>query len=183
VNEESHAGPAADLPRAVREFAAFVDFGERDVEAIRRTAALVLARESDLTAAVYDHFLGHPQAAHFFLGEDGAPEVERLERRRHSLGRWLRESAEAALDKETAYYLLGIGLSHSHHSWGRGGAVPLDLMVGAVSLIQTALTRLFASHMPAAEALAAAVAWNKLLLVHLSVFLIGYGLPRPGSAH
>jgi hypothetical protein len=179
VNEERPDAPAADLPRALRELSAFVDFGDGDVEAIRRTAPLVIAHEAPLTAAVYEHFLEHPQAARFFLGEDGAPDTERLERRRHSLGRWLRASAEAALDKQTAYYLLGIGLSHSHRTWGRGGAVPADLMIGAVSLIQTALARLFASHMSPDEALTAAIAWNKLLLVQLSVFLVGYLLPAP----
>jgi Protoglobin len=183
VSHQTNPAPAADLPRAIREFAAFVEFGDRDVDTIRRTATLILAHERELTAAVYNHFLAHPQSARFFLDEAGAPDVERVERRRHSLGHWLRRSAEAGLDPETAYYLLGIGLSHSHRSWGQGGAVPLDLMAGAVSLIQTALGRLFSSEMPAEKAMAASAAWNKLLFVHLSVFLVGYGLPRAGSAH
>lgn len=177
MNDKRPDAPAADLPRALRERSAFVGLGDADVEAIRRSAPLVIAHEAALTAAVYEHFLEHPQAARFFLDDNGAPDTERIERRRHSLGRWLRASAEAALDKQTAYYLLGIGLSHSHRTWGRGGAVPPDLMVGAVSLIQTALARLFASHLAADEALTAAVAWNKLLLVQLSVFLVGYLLP------
>ena len=175
---ERPAAPAAELPRAIQELAGFVGFGEADAQTIRRTAPLLLEHESRLTAALYDHFLDQPSAARFFLREDGEPDTERIERRKHSLGRWLRESAEAALDKEAGYYLLGIGLSHSHRNWGRGGAVPPDLMIGAISLTQTALASLFEAHMPAPEALAASVAWNKLLLVQLSVFLLGYLLPR-----
>ena len=132
---------------------------------------------ADLPAALYDHFLQHPRAAAFFLREDGAPDTARIERRKHSLGRWLRESATAAIDKETAYYLLAMGLSHSHRTWGPGGAVPADLMVGAMSLTQTALAGIFAAELPPADALTASVAWNKLLLVHLNALLLGY-LPK-----
>ena len=175
------AAPAAELPRTLEEMARFVDFGPADAETVRRTAALVLEHEARLTAALYDHFLAHPRAARFFLLDDGTPDLERIERRKHSLGRWLRETAGAALSHDTAYYLLGIGLSHSHRTWGRGGSVPPELMVGALSLTQTALARLFEAHLPGAEALAASAAWNKLLLVQLSVFLIGYLLPPPGA--
>ncbi len=165
---------AADLPHVLQELADFVGFGDADAEAIRRTAPLVLEHQDRLTSALYDHFLRYPQAARFFVLEDGTPDVERLERRKHSLGRWLRETAEAALGTETAYYLLAMGLSHSHRTWGRGGAVPADLMVGTMSLTQTALANLFAASRPAAEALAASAAWNKLLLIHLTVLLRGY---------
>ena len=67
----------------------------------------------------------------------------RIERRKHSLGRWLRETAEAALTHDFGYYLLAIGLSHSHRPRGPGGVVPPHFMVGAMSLAQTALARLF----------------------------------------
>jgi hypothetical protein len=78
-----------------------------------------------------------------------------IERRRHSLARWLRETAEAALTHEHAY------------------------VVGAMSLTQTALAEAFAAELPPAEALAASRAWNKLLLVHLAALLLGYLPPRP----
>jgi hypothetical protein len=171
--------PAVDLPRALRALAEFVAFTEADAALVRKTAPLVLEQETQLTAALYEHFLQHGASARFFLREDGSPDAERIERRKHSLGRWLRETARAALDDSTAYYLLGVGLSHSHHTWGTGGVVPLDLMVGAMSLTQTALAGLLEARLPAGEALAAAVAWNKLLLVQLSALLIGYRLPPP----
>lgn len=172
--------PATDMPRFLRELAEFVGFDEAAAALVRRTAPLVLAREEALTAALYAHFLQFPAAARFFLGDDGEPDRARLERRRHSLARWLRETAQASLTHEHAYYLLAIGLSHSHRPHGPGGVVPAHLVVGAMSLTQTALADAFAAELPAGEALAASGAWNKLLLVHLAALLLGYLPPRPG---
>jgi hypothetical protein len=169
--------PGADMERFLSEAMAFVGLGEVDVAAIRRTAPLVLAREAELTTALYDHFLAFPASARFFLDESGAPDRARLERRKHSLGRWLRETAEVAIGQEFSYYLLAVGLSHSHRAQGPGGTVPARFMVGAMSLTQTALARIFATELPAADALEASIAWNKLLLVHLTALLLGY-LPR-----
>jgi hypothetical protein len=170
--------PATDMPRFVRELMAFVGLDESDVLAIRGSAPLVLAHEAELTAALYEHFLKFPDSARFFLGEDGTPDLARIERRKHSLGRWLRETAEVATTHEFSYYLLAVGLSHSHRAHGPGGVVPARLVVGAMSLAQTALAGVFAAGIPdAGEALRASVAWNKLLVVHLNVLLLGY-LPR-----
>ena len=63
-------------------------------------------------------------------------DAERLERRKHSLARWLRETAQAAL------------------------------------------AGIFADELERSEAAAASAAWNKLLLVHLSVLLLSYLPPR-----
>jgi hypothetical protein len=171
--------PGTDMTRFVRELAEFVGFDDSEAAVVRRTAPLVLAREETLTAALYEHFLKFPASARFFLGPDGEPDRVRLERRRHSLARWLRETAEASLGHEHAYYLLTIGLSHSHRAQGPGGVVPAHFVVGAMSLTQTALAAAFAAELPPAEALAASRAWNKLLLVHLAALLLGYLPPRP----
>jgi hypothetical protein len=171
--------PATDMPRFVRELAAFVGFDDVEAATVRRTAPAVLAREEALTAALYEHFLTFPASARFFLGADGEPDQVRIERRRHSLARWLRETAQAALTHEHAYYLLTIGLSHSHRPHGPGGVVPPHFMVGAMSLTQTALADVFAAELPLGEALAASRAWNKLLLVHLAALLLGYLPARP----
>jgi hypothetical protein len=171
--------PATDMPRFIRELMEFVGLGDDDVAAIRRTAPVVLAHEAAFTEALYDHFLKFPATAQFFLGEDGEPDLARLERRKHSLGRWLRETAreaaQVATTQEFSYYLLAVGLSHSHRAQGPGGPVPPHFMIGAMSLAQTALARLFGETLGDPQAaLDASRAWNKLLLVHLSVLLLGY---------
>jgi Protoglobin len=171
--------PAADMPRYVRELCEFVGFGDTDAAVVRASAPAVLEREAELTAALYDHFLKFPESARFFLAADGAPDLPRIERRKHSLGRWLRETAQAAITHESSYYLLAVGLSHSHRPTGPGGVVPAYLVINAISLAQTALASVFAQALPPAQALEASVAWNKLLLVHLNVFLLGYLPPTP----
>ena len=169
--------PGADMERFLRDAMAFVGFDDDDVAVVRRTAPLVLEKEAALTAALYDHFLSMPDSARFFLAPDGSPDQARLERRKHSLARWLRETAQAAITADFSYYLLMIGLSHSHRAHGPGGTVPARMMVGAMSLTQTALAGIFGSALPAVEALAASVSWNKLLLIHLNALLLGY-LPK-----
>jgi len=162
----------------VRAQMAFVGLADADIETIRRTAPLVLEHEAAITEALYDHFLRFPETRKFFVGHDGAPDLPRLERRKHSLGRWLRETAEVAMTHGFVYYLLAIALSHSHREYGPGGKIPPEFMVGAMSLAQTAVAGVLRDELPdPREALEASVAWNKLLLVHLNVFLLGYLLP------
>jgi len=172
--------PGADMERFLKEQLAFVGFTDDDAAVIRTSAPHVLAREAELTTALYDHFLSMPDSARFFLGPDGAPDQVRLQRRKHSLARWLKETAQAAVTQEFSYYVLMIGLSHSHRPAGPdrpGGTVPARMMVGAMSLTQSALAGVFAAALPPAEALAASVSWNKILLVHLNALLLGY-LPK-----
>jgi hypothetical protein len=175
---EPHLHPGADMEGFVRELLAFVGWSEAEAALIRRTAAVVLRHERALTDALYDHFLQFPATARFFLTADGTPDTQRLERRKHTLGRWLRQTAEAAMTHDFAYYLLTVSLSHSHRQHGPGGKVPPQFMVGAMSLAQTALARIFQQELDdLQEAFEATLVWNKLLLVHLNVLLLGYFLP------
>ena len=79
-----------------------------------------------------------------------------------------------------AYHLLAVSLSHSHRQFGPGGKVPPQFMVGAMSIAQTAFARLLQAELgDLQQAFEATLAWNKLLLVHLNVLLLGYFLPPP----
>ena len=166
------------MERFVREQVAFVGLGEEDIALIRSTAPLVLKHEPELTAALYDHFLKFPETAQFFLLEDSSPDYERIERRKHSLGRWLREMADVVITRDYVYYTLGVALSHSHREYGPGGRVPPQYVVGTMSLTQTVLAGALQSEIAdPREAIRAIIAWNKLLLVQLNILLLGYMLP------
>ena len=178
MSEPERVPPGADMLGFVTEQMAFVGLGEEDMALIRRTAPLVLAHEEALTSALYDHLLKFPATARFFVKEDGSPDRERIERRKHSLARWLREAAEIATREGSAYYVLGVALSHSHRGQRPGGQIPAQFMVGAMSLTQSALAGILEAELAdPREALHASAAWNKLMLVHLNVLLIGYMLP------
>jgi hypothetical protein len=183
MSSQQYSAPGADMPGFVQELMDFVGLTDADIEVIRRTAPALLQHERAITDALYEHFLKFPAAARFFLLPDDSPDQSRLERRKHSLGRWLHETAEAAMTHDFLYYLLAVGLSHSHRSFGPGGKVPPHLMVGAMSLAQSTFARLFQEELSdLTEAFEASLAWNKLLLIHLNVLLIGYLLPqRQGS--
>jgi hypothetical protein len=56
-------------------------------------------------------------------------------------------------------------------------------MVGAMSLAQQAFARIFQEEIgDLSEAFEASLAWNKLLMIHLNVLLIGYLLPQRSSS-
>jgi len=183
MDSQSHMHPGADMEGFVHELMEFVELNATEAEVIRQTAPLVLKYEGALTSALYEHFLKFPATARFFLKEDGSPDAQRLERRKHTLGRWLRETAEGAMQHDFAYYLLTVSLAHSHRSHGPGGKIPPQFMVGAMSIAQTALARIFLDECAdPTQALTASIAWNKLLLVHLNVLLLGYFLPAAPKA-
>ena len=178
MNGEQRVHPGADMEGYVRELMDFVEFDDADIALIRSTAPVVLKHERTLTDALYDHFLQFPATARFFLQADGSPDHQRLERRKHSLGRWLRETAEVSMTHDFVYYLLSVSLSHSHRQHGPGGKIPPQFMVGAMSITQTALARIFQRELDdLQQAFEASLVWNKLLLVHLNVLLLGYLLP------
>src|SRR6185436_130113 len=133
-DDEERVPPGADLERYVRELAEFVGLSDADAAAIRASAPAVLKHEAALTSALYEHFLRFPATARFFLAPDGTPDRTRIERRKHSLARWLKQTAEAALTHDFAYYLLSVGIAHSHRDYGPGGKIPPQFMVGAMSL-------------------------------------------------
>ncbi|PON16998.1 hypothetical protein C2W62_15445 [Candidatus Entotheonella serta] len=142
------------------------------------SAPMILKHERAITSALYEHFLQFPATAQFFLTPEGNPDEQRLERRKHSLARWLRETAEAAMTHDFVYYLLAVSVSHSHRSHEPGGKIPPQFMIGAMSLAQTTFAGLLRDEMDdVAQAFDAAMAWNKLLLLHLNVLLLGYFLP------
>jgi hypothetical protein len=175
---EQRFHPGADMEGYVRGLMDFVGLDAADIALIRRTAPVVLKHERALTEALYDHFLKFPATARFFLKDDGSPDTQRLERRKHSLGRWLRDTVEVAMTHDFVYYLLSVSLSHSHRQHGPGGKVPPQFMVGAISLTQTALAQIFQQELgDLQDAFMATLAWNKLLLIQLNVLLIGYWLP------
>jgi len=179
MSSQQSSLPGADMQGFVQELVEFSGFTETDMALIRRTAPILLRHEHTLTDTLYEHFLKFPAAARFFLLPDGTPDQARLERRKHSLGRWLHETAEAALTHDFGYYLLAIGLSHSHRSVGPGGKIPPHLMVGAMSLVQQAFARIFRAEVgELSVAFEASLAWNKLLMIQLNVLLLGYWLPQ-----
>ena len=166
-----------DWPARMKEVAAFVGLAQNELDIIESTRELVLSKGEEITGEVYDHFLKFQVTRRFFLNEDKAVDDDRLERRKHSLLRWLRGSLDFKIDEDYPVRLLATGIVHSHPPSHRAhmGSVPSRFMIGSMSYLQTLLANIFHSEMKDPEkAHQASVAWNKMLMVQLDILQAGY---------
>ena len=171
-------------PARLEDMVAFVGLTEEDRQLIRASSSIIMDHAQSLTDAVYDHFLNFPQARKFFVTESDQVDEERLARRKHTLIRWLRDSASFDLDENFAGYLLAMGISHGYPPTHRAhlGPVPSRYMIGTISFAQTAIADLLRQEMADTDtALRTSAAWNKLLMVELDVLLAGYLADPQGS--
>ena len=166
-----------DWPARMKEVAAFVGLAQDELDIIESTRELVLSKGEEITGEVYDHFLKFQVTRRFFLNEDKAVDDDRLERRKHSLLRWLRGSLDFKIDEDYPVRLLATGIVHSHPPSHRAhmGSIPSRFMIGSMSYLQTLLANIFYSEMKdPEEAHQASVAWNKMLMVQLDILQAGY---------
>ncbi len=166
-----------DWPARMKEVAAFVGLAQNELDIIESTRELVLSKGEEITGEVYDHFLKFQVTRRFFLNEDKAVDDDRLERRKHSLLRWLRGSLDFKIDEDYPVRLLATGIVHSHPPSHRAhmGSIPSRFMIGSMSYLQTLLANIFYSEMKdPGEAHQASVAWNKMLMVQLDILQAGY---------
>jgi len=182
VSTSSYLPGVFDWPARMKEMVDFVGLTPAELELVQSTSPILLARADELTSAIYEHFLKFPEARKFFLADDGEVDPERIDRRKHSLARWLQTSIEFKVDEDFPVFLLAIGLTHGHPPSHRAhlGAIPTRFMIGTMSFAQTALAQLLFQDMDdQSEARRASIAWNKLLMVQLDVLLAGYVTEQP----
>ena len=171
-----------DLPGRLKEMADFVGLGEEELALIRETSSVVLEHADRLTASVYDNFLKFPGSRKFFLNADGEVDDVRLDRRKHSLARWLKGSIDFKIARDYPIRVLATGIVHSHPPAHRAhmGSIPSRFMIGTISFTQTALADLLHREMgDAGLAARASAAWNKLLMLQLDILLAGYLTETP----
>ena len=181
---ESEAGTPriVDWPAHMKEVAEFVGLGPAELAVLQATGPLVLEHGEELTAAVYDHFLKFPQTKKFLLTAEGQVDEERLDKRKHSLLRWLRGSIDFKIDADYPIRLLATGIVHSHPPTHRAhlGSIPSRYMIGTISFVQTALNELFQREIEDRhEAMRASLTWNKLMMLQLDILLAGYLMETP----
>ena len=171
-----------DWPGRLKEMADFVGLGEEELSLIRETSSVVLVHADSLTASVYDNFLKYPESRKFFLNADGEVDDVRLDRRKHSLARWLRGSIDFKIDEDYPIRVLATGIVHSHPPVHRAhmGSIPSRFMIGTISFTQTALAELLHREMEdTGLAARASAAWNKLMMLQLDILLAGYLTETP----
>lgn len=118
-----------------------------------------------------------------FTQPDGRPDRAHLAARAESLAGWLRMAIEAPLDEPLAAYLAGIGPAHTRRGGSPAAPVRGRYLVVTMSFVQTALIGLLDPAIAdRGELLRTIAAWNKLLMIHLDLFLAMYGSAE-GNPH
>lgn len=167
--------PASDAARRLAVAAKVAGLSEADLALVRETAAPVVAAREAAAAAVYEHLLRIPETARWFLRGDGTPDEAALAERRRTLADWLGLVASGDLGDDTAVALVRIGRVHATSSATPAGPIPASLMVATIAFAQAAVAGVLRDALGPERAFDAAVAWNKLLMLHLDLILAAYG--------
>lgn len=165
---------ALDAAERLAVTARVAGFSEADAALVRETAAPVAAVREAAAAAVYDHLLSIPETARWFLRPDGTPDEDALAERRRTLADWLALVASADLSEDTARALVRIGRIHATSTATPAGPVSASLMIATIAFAQGAVAAVLRDALGPERALDAALAWNKLLALHLDLMLAGY---------
>lgn len=153
-----------------------VGYTDDDEELVWATRDVLLPQAEAIAGAVYEYLLAHPETSVHFTQADGRPDRVHLSARAESLGGWLRMAIESPLDQALAAYLAGVGRAHTRRGSSPGARVLGRYLVATMSFVQTALIGLLDPAIPdRAELLRTIAAWNKLLMIHLDLFLAVYG--------
>jgi hypothetical protein len=157
---------------------ALVGYTEEDEARVQATREAVLTQAEAIANTVYERLLSRPETAAQFT-HDGV----RPDRAYVAFQEWLRLAVEAPLDERLAAHLAGIGRTHTARGGDPGVRVKGRYLVAAMSVVQTVLAGLLAEAGGDPRDVAAAIAaWNKLLMVHLDMFLAVYGAAE-GNPH
>jgi hypothetical protein len=172
-----------DFARWLESSRALVGYTAADEALVRGTRDIILPRADAIADAVYRHLLSHPETAIYFTLPDGRPDREHLAARAESLKAWLQSLIEAPLDERAASYAASVGRAHAQ----RGGRVSRRVkgryMVVAIGFVAAALPPLLEGAIADRRELVATIAaWDKLLTIHLDLFLAVYG-SAAGNPH
>ncbi|MEX2245240.1 MAG: protoglobin family protein [Dehalococcoidia bacterium] len=162
---------------------ALIGYTADDEALVHATRGALLPHAGAIADAVYQHLLARPETAAFFTLADGQPDAKHLTERKESLKGWLALTLEAPLDERSAEFLVQVGRAHTRRGGHPDVRVRGRYLLTAMAFTQAALTPLLDAAIADRALLVRTVAaWNKLLMVHLDLFLSAYGSAE-GSAH
>ena len=160
----------------------FVGFTDDDWAALRASTEVLVPRLPDLLDGLYEHLLSFDDTRRVFAIGDEVDLLYLAVRKQHLLG-WVRATVSASPDTrhEFANYLNVVGRRHTGTSDERNRAVPPRYIVALVSFIQTALTTTIHAELPdePERALRFSLAWSKMLMMQLEMFLKNIGPQWP----
>jgi hypothetical protein len=152
----------------------FVGFTNDDWAALRASTEVLVPRLPALVDAVYEHLQSFDDTRRLFaLG----PDVDQLYLavRKQSFVSWVRATVAAGPEtrREFANYLNVIGRRHTGLAGDPYRVVPPRYMVALISFLQTVFATTIHGALPdePEHALRLSLAWNKMLMIQLEMFL------------
>jgi hypothetical protein len=160
-----------------------VGYTEADAALVSATREVVLAQSDAIAGAFYEYLLSHRETAVHFARADGRTDREAVHARHASLKEWLSMAIEAPLDEQLSAYLAEVGRAHTGRGRGPVARVQARYLVAAMSFLNTELIGMLGDAIAdRATLIASLAAWNKLLMIHLDLFLAVYASAE-GTAH
>lgn len=165
-----------DFERRLASTRALVAYTADDEASVRATRDILLPHADALVDGVYRHLMAHQETASYFTLPDGRPDRAHLAERADSLKTWLQTIIEAPLDERMTSYAAGIGRTHNRRGGRASRRVKGRYMVATMTFVLAAIAPLLEEAIDdRRELVATIVAWDKLLTVHLDLFLAVYG--------
>lgn len=165
-----------DFKRRLASTRALVAYSDEDEARVHATRDILLPHAEAMADAVYRHLLSHPETAVYFTLPDGRPDRAHLAARVDSLKAWLQMLLEAPLEERTADFAAGVGRAHVRPAEPPGRSVKGRYLVVTMPFVLAAIASLLEKAVPdRVELVASIAAWDKLLTVHLDLFLAVYG--------
>jgi len=166
---------AAGFGRRLDAMRVLIGYTPADEALVYRTREIVSAHADAIAEAAYAHLLARPETAAFFEKAAGVPDTGYLATRKKELKSWLARAMQDPLDDELCGYLARVGRAHTKRGGDPNVHVKARYLLATMSFLQTALAGLLAGEIAdRALCVATIAAWDKLLMMHLDVFLSVY---------
>lgn len=190
MNAEAGSGPTplrgrrtkAEFAPRMRRMRELIGYGAADELVVRGTRDVVLEAADEIAGRVYGRIMDHPETRAYFTGADGHPDAPQISMRAETLAAWLRLAVELPPSDELATTLASIGRAHTKRGGSQEVRVSGRYLVGMISVVVAEVADVLTAALPPEDALRAAMAWQRLLTIHLDMFLAVYGSAE-GNPH
>ena len=153
----------------------FVGFTDEDWQAVRDSAAALGPLLPGFLDALYEHLLSYDDTRTSFVTDAGAIDDDYMAMRKEHLTQWVLRMV-GGIDngpEELATYWVNIARKHTSGDGEANRSIAPRYMVALTSFIQTGLLSALFELLPddPGEVRRIGLAWNKLLMIQLEMFL------------
>jgi Protoglobin len=162
-----------DFAARMRFLEEFVGFAHADWEALGESAAVLSPRLPELLDAIYDQLLAFDDTRRLFTGPEDTIDPRYLAIRKEHLSEWLLALAGGGDRRRLATYLSMVAARHTGASGDPERVVPPRYIVALTSFIQSEIWQAVFDALPgqASRVRRLGLAWNKILMIQLELFL------------